>query len=482
MSDFLSTYWPHFLTAISLVLGTVAAIHATMTKRNVRSAAGWVGVIMLSPIVGALIYAIAGVNRMWRETKIARRSARYKALERVLSQYAVDAEVFTEKTEGRLKALKTVGDKVSHHPVTSGNQIVMFESGDATYDAMCAEIAAAKHGILLETYIFDRDPIGLRVADCLIAARKRGVAVRVLVDAVGARYSTPSILGYLKDGGVEVDAFNGKVIFGLRLPYSNLRTHRKILVVDGHVAFVGGMNIRAGFTGPKAARDTHFRVRGPVVADLFAVAADDWAYETGQGFEGPEWRLTVDHAEPGEGLLLRAVVSGPDRHLETNQKIMMGAFSVAERSIRIMSPYFLPDSDLASALATAARRGVEVDIIVPEKNNLALVSHAMNAQFEPLIRDGCRIWRATGPFDHSKLLVVDDAWAYIGSSNLDSRSLRLNFEIDLEIYDRDFARLVGDRIERSHAEARLVTLASLRSRPFLYRLFDRVLWLASPYL
>jgi cardiolipin synthase len=181
-------------------------------------------------------------------------------------------------------------------------------------------------------------------------------------------------------------------------------------------------------------------------------------------------------------MLARAVASGPDASIETNHNLLIGAFSVARKSIRIMSPYFLPDRELISALTTAARRGVEIDIVVPAMNNLFLVDRAMTAQFDQVLKHYCRVWRTEGSFDHSKLLSVDGVWAYIGSSNLDARSLRLNFEIDVEVLDAGFAAEIEARIGSAIASAASVTIETLRARPFIVRLFDRVLWLGSPYL
>lgn len=327
----------------------------------------------------------------------------------------------------------------------------------------------------------------MRFADALIAAVKRGVAVRVLIDAVGARYSVPSIVGYLKEGGVPTAVFNGNIIMGLRLPYANLRTHRKIMVVDGAVAFAGGMNIRAGFAaeiaGKAASFDTHFRVTGPVVADIFQVAAEDWQFSSKEVLTGDGWRLADLPAEPdGRSVLMRAVPSGPDNTNETNHKMLMGAFSMARKHIRLMSPYFLPDKELVSALVTAARKGVEVDIVVPSVNNLTLVDRAMTAQFDQVLKGHCRVWRAKGAFNHSKLMVIDDRWAYVGSTNLDPRSLRLNFEFDLEILDEAFARAIGEKVCAIRAAADEVTLAGLRAQPLVNRLANRLLWLGSPYL
>src|SRR5690606_27232394 len=262
-------------------------------------------------------------------------------------------------------------------------------------------------------------------------AVRRGIEVRVLVDAVGARYSIPSIVKLLKGKGVPTTVFNGNIIIGLRLPYANLRTHRKIIIVDGKVAFTGGMNIRAGFSrafaGDAVAVDTHFKLEGPAIADLFHIASEDWRFATGELLTGDAWSIAPPDEPPGTGTLLRVVGSGPDKNVETNHRMMMGAFSIAEQHILISTPYLLPDRELISALVTAARRGVSVDIVVPGINNLKLVDRAMRAQFDQLLKGGCRIWRASGVFNHSKLMTIDGAWSYVGSSNLDPRSLRLNF-------------------------------------------------------
>ena len=479
-------YWPHIVLGSSLIIGAVAAIHATMTKEEVRSALGWVGVIMLSPFIGALVYAIAGVNRMRRSSLTVQRDGMTDIELYHLSHYDASPDQVRDVSGNNFIAMKRLGDVVSRCNLTSGNSIEVLQSGDIAYAAMLEAIGQAKRSILLETYIFDNDEIGKKFADALGKAVIRGVEVRVLVDAVGARYSTPSIVGLLRSKTVRAEVFNGQLIMGLRLPYANLRTHRKILIIDGEIAFTGGMNIRAGFTKEfaqdHAAQDTHFRLTGPVVTDIFNTASEDWRFTTDEHLSGPAWAVTPPAFHPGEGLLVRAVPSGPDKSLETNHKIMMGAFSVAEKHIRIMTPYLLPDRELVSALVTAARRGVIVDIVVPAQNNLVLVDMAMTAQFDQLLKDGCRIWRAKGAFNHSKLMSVDDVWAYVGSSNLDPRSLRLNFEIDLEVYDAKTAAALSKRIDQYVATGTSVKLAELKKRPFSRRLLERIVWLGSPYL
>ncbi|MHC3941474.1 putative cardiolipin synthase YwiE [Paenochrobactrum sp. BZR 201-1] len=479
-------YWPHILAAVSVVLGAGAAIHATMTKQEVRTAIGWVGVILLSPIIGAVVYAVAGVNRIRRTSLSLQRDRDAHIALYHLTHFDTTNESVCEHFGKPFAAMKILGDAVSKYDFTSSNEITMLESGDLAYSAMLEAIDKAENSVLLETYIFDRDPIGIRFVESLSAAVKRGVEVRVLVDAVGARYSMPSIVSLLKEHNVPAEVFNGNIIIGLKLPYANLRTHRKILVVDGAVAFTGGMNIRAGFmseySGDNAAHDTHFRVEGPAVADIFHIASEDWRFASGELLQSEQWKIAPPKRPAGEETLVRVVATGPDKNIETNHRMMMGAFSVAQDHILIMSPYLLPDRELISALVTAARRGVGVDIIVPGVNNLKLVDRAMRAQFDQLLKDGCKIWRATGAFNHSKLMTIDGVWSYVGSSNIDPRSLRLNFEIDMEVMDYEFAGQLEERIRGIKKTSTPVLLDDLRKQPFLRRLTDRIIWLGSPYL
>jgi cardiolipin synthase len=484
MIEVFSDYWPHLLLALSIVVGGLAAAHAAMTKEDVRAATGWVGVILLSPLLGAFLYMVAGINRI-RHTALATRRRGKRTFEKQSHDYALDRDRIEAGFGRPFRALNILGDSITRFYMTTGNTVTMLETGDQAYAEICTAIDAARDSILLESYIFDCDRTGKRVAEHLLAAEGRGVTVRVLIDAVGARYSFPSIIRHLRDRGIDARTFNGNVITGLRLPYANLRTHRKIIVIDGQLAFSGGMNIREGFAaefaGAAASRDTHFRITGPVVADLYAVAAEDWHFATGERLK-PIDRPVPETDPAARPIPARVISSGPDASLETNHKMLIGAFSVASTSVRIMSPYFLPDRELISALVTAARRGVRIDIVVPLENNLRLVDLAMTAQFDQVLKYGCRIWRVAGTFDHSKLLTIDGCWSYVGSSNLDPRSLRLNFEVDLEVLDRDFAARVEARIDAAMARSMEVTLTDIRKKPFPLRLVEKLIWLGSPYL
>lgn len=478
----LQEYWPHVILIVSLVASTAATIHAAMTKQDVRAAIGWVAIVIFSPILGAIFYFFAGINRIRMERVSQQRvlpEHDLKLIERLIVRQPI------AQWPREFAAMRTAGDAISRNRLLLGNSVELLSGGDQTYPAMLQAIAQARKSIAMQSYIFDCDRMGKRIAQALIDARSRGVEVRVLIDAVGAKYSRPPITIMLDKGDVPTARFLPTAI-GLRLAYANLRSHRKLLVVDGEFALAGGMNIREGFTTEfgqdKMTHDTHFRLRGPATRQLMDSFAHDWEFTTGERLDGEPWFASMSNAAQPQNIPVRVVPSGPDRTLGSNQSMYMAALSVAQNHVRIQSPYFLPDIILIGGLITAARRGVIVDVVIPGNNNLKLVSAAMDAQLDQLVASGVRVWRSTGTFDHSKLMTVDGLWSYAGSSNLDPRSLRLNFELDLEIYDEAIASTIEQRIDHSIASARRVTLESLRSRPFGLKLRNRLVWLASPYL
>jgi cardiolipin synthase len=478
----LAEYWPPILFTVSVLLGAGAAIHAAMTKRDVRAAIGWVGVVMMSPLFGALFYFVAGINRI-RKTRVG------QLRDETMFAHAREPEVVevdVALTSGRqFVSLRTLGDNISRFQLSAGNSVQVLWGGDETYPAMLQAIREATKTIALQSYIFDNDPVGRELAQALIDAHERGVAVRVLIDSIGSKYSRPPITRLLSPAGVTTALFMTNPMGVMRMPYANLRSHRKILVVDGRIGFTGGMNIRAAFVraqaGPDMNADVHFRFEGPMVAQLLSVFAHDWDFTTQETLPETLWFTHVHPVQPGS-IPVRCVPSGPDRSIESTHNMLLGALAVAQHHVRIQSPYFLPDQALIGALATAARRGVTVDIVIPGKNNLRLVDFAMTAQLDQVVRTGCRVWRSYGPFDHSKLMTVDDAWSYVGSSNLDPRSLRLNFELDTEIYDTHVSVQLSRYIDNLISRAARQNSEDLARIPFIERLRNKIIWLATPYL
>jgi cardiolipin synthase len=267
------------------------------------------------------------------------------------------------------------------------------------------------------------------------------------------------------------------------LPFFNLRNHRKILVADGRIGFTGGMNVRddflAGPDRPDPFLDLQVRLEGPVVSHLQGAFAEDWSFTTGERLDGVAFFPAIPPAGP---VVARGITDGPDEDFETIRWMLLGALATARTSVRIVTPYFLPDPALVTALSIAAMRGVEVDIVIPERGNLRLVQWAQTAQLWQVLARGCRIWLTPPPFDHSKMMTVDGAWSLLGSANWDPRSLRLNFELDVECYDPGLGARVEALVSERLARSRPVTLADVDSRPLPVKLRDGVARLFSPYL
>ena len=455
-----------------LAFAIVTAAHVLLNKRDTRAVIAWVGFIAVVPLAGAALYWLAGVNRVRRRAQVLRR--RLSAVQAPSPSTAAVPDA--------LAPLVRLGDQVNPFPLSPGNRVEPLENGDEAFPAMLDAIGRAQRSVALATYIFDADDAGAAFAAALEAARRRGVEVRVLIDAVGQYYGRRSMVRRLRRAGVTAAAF-----MPVWLPRSfasiNLRNHRKALVVDGVEAFTGGMNIRAGNVlasqAPHPVRDLQFRVRGPVVSQLMEVFAHDWQFTTGESLSGENWFPPQAEAGP---VIARCIPDGPDEHFEIQKMILLGALALAKRRVDVATPYFLPDAALISALNTAALSGVEVRILLPETNNLRFVQWASFALYWQVLERGCRIWHTHGPFDHSKLMLVDDDWVLVGSTNWDPRSLRLNFELNLECYDGELNRRMRQWFERRRGEATEMTKAAMDGRGLATRLRDGAARLLAPYL
>lgn len=472
------------LSAVGVVVVAVAAaLHAVLSRREVRSSIGWVGLILMVPFLGAILYAVFGVNRIQRAAvQIRAESRRPRDPLTPGVNTAPDSTVVRHFAErpGLSDIAEIVGE-VTGRTLLVGNRVEPLRHGDEAYPAMIDAIAGAEQSVTLCTYIFDNDWAGHRFVDALENAARRGVEVRVLVDAAGARYSWPRIDRVLKRRGVRVERFLPMAL--TRLRYFNLRNHRKVLVVDGATGFTGGINIRLGhWLERKPARpvqDIHFKLEGPIVSQLQEVFAEDWHFASGEWLEGERWFPALEHSGP---TLARGIPDGPDADFDALNWTINAAITSAESRIRIATPYFLPDPIHAHALKLAALRGVDVDIVLPSKSNLPYMDWAMWGQFWTVLDHGVRLWQSPPPFDHSKLMVVDDYWTLFGSSNWDPRSLRLNFEFNVETYCDQLGPVMNQVIEEQIAKSQRVTRVDLDQRPLHLRIRDSIAGLASPYL
>lgn len=474
-------WWTFAGGALVLLFNLAATGHVILRKRDVRATIAWVGVIWLVPAVGAVLYAMLGLNRIKRRAADLQRERRRIPLA-TPSDTAI-ARVGTEVTViPALKPLARLGETMSGRPLLTGNGVRVLHNGDEAYPEMLAAIDGARHSVALSTYIFGDDAAGKRFVDALARAVKRGVQVRVLIDGVGVRYTWPPVHKALRRAGVPTQLF----LPGVRdagLGFLNLRTHRKVLTVDGRLAFTGGINIQArnihADNPPRAVRDLHFRLEGPIVGQLQEVFAEDWAFTTHEILDGPAWYPTL---LPSGDTTARAYTDGPDGDIEILRTVLMGALASARESVRIVTPYFLPDQAMIAALGVASLRGVRVDIVLPEKVNIPMVEWAAMAQLWQVLRPGCRVYLTPLPFDHTKLMVVDRQWVLFGSSNWDPRSLRLNFELDVGCHDPILATALDAVVTERMAEGREITLADVDGRPLSKKLAHGIARLFSPYL
>jgi len=482
--DWWRVLWPHVLAWSIIGLSAFASAHAILVKRDTRSTIGWVGLIWLSPVFGSLIYFFLGVNRIRSRATHLRSGVARATLETRAAVPELDRiREAIGPDHAPLRSLATLVGRVAGRPLVDGNAIEPLAGGDEAYPAMLEAIDGARQSIGLSTYIFDNDPTGRLFADALGRAVDRGVEVRVLIDGIGSTYSFPPITRLLAGRGVRVERFLPASV-PIYFAYANLRNHRKIMVVDGAVGFTGGLNIRDGcwlaHSPRHPVRDTHFRIRGPVVAHLLEVFVEDWAFAAEETLGGHAWKPSLAAAG---STIARGIRFGPDDpDIGRIKLVLAGALTAAQRSVRIMTPYFLPDDAVCQALDVAAARGVQVDIVLPEQNNLALVGWASTALLWQVLDRGCHVWMSPPPFEHTKLLVVDGAWAMFGSGNWDDRSMRLNFEFNVEVYDRDLAGRLDRQIADVIARSRAKTLAEVDTRSLPVRLRDGVARLFAPYL
>jgi len=478
----LAKFWPHLVAVLVLIFASLASAHAILNKRDSRAATLWVGFIWLLPLLGSVLYLLLGVNRVRRKARLMRRSSPRTDTTFTRLAPADDGLRLLEPDNSDLKPLAQTVGRIVPSPLLGGNRVLPLLNGDAAYPAMLEAIRQAQRTVSLSTYIFDNDRCGREFIAALGEAVGRGVQVRVLVDDAGTHYSVPSIMHALHHARIPAGRFL-PTLAPRRLMAMNLRNHRKILVADGRVGFTGGMNLREGNLIAQHPRhpvqDLHFQIEGPVTAQLQETFVADWSFTTGEMLAGPDWFPAL--TERGQ-VIARAIPDGPDEDFEKLRLTILAALACARDSVKILTPYFLPDQAIISALNLAALRGVRVEILLPAVNNLPFLHWASRAMWWQVLEQGCRIWLTPPPFDHTKLMLVDGRWALVGSGNWDARSLRLNFEFNLECYSRELAAALEQIIQAKLQRAERVTLEDVDGRSLPIKVRDAVTRLLTPYL
>ena len=481
----LAGYGHLFLLMTNLVIASITSAHAVLWKRDARSAIIWVSLIWFIPFAGAALYLIFGINRIQRRAtrlRTERHCLPTPPLANSCLPHEIARQLGNPANATDVTEIANTIDAITDRSLLPGNRIQPLVNGNEAFPEMLRTIAQARKSITLSTYIFDQDPSGARFASALAQAQQRGVAIRILVDSTGALYSWPPITDRLRQLDLRFARFlpPSKVIRPLTF---NLHNHRKIMVVDGRIGFTGGMNIRhANVINEMTIRpvhDIHFKLEGPVVAHLQSAFAEDWAFATNEQLTGEDWFPPLRKRGT---VLARGITDGPDEDLDKLIWTIIAALNAAKTSVSIITPYFLPETQIIAALNAAALRGVHVRILIPSKNNLPFMNWAMSAMLWQVLHRGCHVYATPPPFDHSKLMIVDQCWCLIGSANWDARSLRLNFEFNVECYSRSLATALLREVDRKLEAAHPITLRHINERSLPIKLRDGFTRLLSPLL
>jgi cardiolipin synthase len=448
-----------------------------LSRRDSAATMSWILTLTFVPIVGFVAYWVFGETRLKRYVRKRRITGRAVALRH--ETYRDKRACPEDKIDPKHRNVAQMITKISESPPIPGNAIRLFIDPDEAAEAMLRAIDAAVHSVHFEVYIFKTDESGALFREKLVSAAKRGVKVRLLVDAMGTFLTPWRFLRPIIDAGGEVAKFL-PISLWRGLYHANLRNHRKILVVDGKVGFTGGLNVGNEYGGWRRRRfgpwrDTHVELKGPAVAALQDVFVEDWHFTTGKEVEAGAAFPTIEPAGPE---LVHVVASGPDCDWEVIHHAIFTTITQATDHIYLTTPYFVPDRAFLVALETAALRGVDVRVLLPARSDHGVVRAAGRFHYEELLRSGIRIFEYGKEMIHAKTVEVDGRWSTIGSANLDLRSFRLNFELNIVVYgegvaadlrrvflrDLEGAREVTDNVVRAwplrsrfaHASARLV--------------------------
>ncbi len=451
-------------------------------RRQPASTVAWILAIVLVPYLGGLLFLIFGINRVERRKKRRRAakksmSGRLPAL-RSLSLEDEPLRSFPEQVHRLVRLAARLEDTV----VTGDNNVEVFNDTNVILRRIEEAIIAAKHSIHLEYYIWRPDKTGIRLRDLLIKKAREGVKVRFLYDGLGSMWLTRAFMKPLRESGAHTAAFiPGR---SLRERWSfNLRSHRKIVVVDGQIGLTGGMNIGEEYLGRNRRlgywRDTHLLMHGSCVSQLQQVFTEDWFYATGEELQGPEIFPTPELAG---NIAAQVVSSGPDGDLREFHSLMFGAINDAHSEVLLTTSYFVPTEALLEALCTAAARGVRVRLIVPMKSDHRFVVLAGRSYYDQLLQAGVEISEYKRGIMHAKTLVIDGCWSLVGSPNFDPRSLLLNFEVGVVMYDRAIAATLKEQFETDLEYCRHIRREEFEKRSLRSVFAENVCRLFSPVL
>lgn len=476
-----------------LILGVVVSLDILLHKHRPVSAVLWLCTVWFFPIAGPLFYLTFGMDRVRRgaaarhatATLVAQRALAHPTAERMaVNSPHRESHDWAHHPARRL--LEATDRAVRSHWFVGGNRTRLLVDGDQFYPALVEAIRDARTTIHIQTYIFARDRFGWELLQALQRKAAEGVTVRLLYDRFGSTIAHFSrMFAAARAAGVRARSITQANPLKGRFQI-NLRNHRKVAVIDGELGFVGGINLsdenlgRARSGGP--IRDYHLEIEGPGVADLQLSFLQDWYFATREPLDGMLRQDLFPRRGPVGKALVKVIPAGPVLHGHGLDDAIFAAIVAAEQSVVIVTPYFVPDEPIVEAVRSAALRGVAVTVVVPARNNHWYTGAAARSLYPPLLKAGVRIFERRPPFMHAKALVIDETMAFLGSANLDYRSLHLNFETNVQVVDPELLANLGNQLVAEIAASREVTLHDHLARPIYHRLVENFCFLFQPLL
>ncbi|KAA8998384.1 cardiolipin synthase [Paenibacillus spiritus] len=453
-----------------------------MENRNPTATLAWILLLVLIPVVGLVFYFLFGQNVFKRrkyDKKAVRTQTAYERIDNDALRMHQDWSIFNPAQQ----KLLGLSQRLARTPISFTSETRVLTNGEETFGTLLMELRQAQHHIHMEYYIFRADEIGTRIKSILIEKAKAGVKVRFMVDAVGSMQLPRAFLDELSEAGVEVAAYGkSRSFFSSRVNYRN---HRKIVVIDGDVAFMGGLNVGDEYLSRSKTygfwRDTHMLVRGEAVRTMQIIFLQDWMHTTGerileQDYLSPQLRYTA-----GDGAV-QIIPSGPDNERRALKNIFFAMITSARKSVWIASPYFIPDEDIYTAIRVAAMSGLDVRLLFPAKPDKRIPFFASHSYFPLMLDAGVKIYEYEKGFIHSKILIIDGEVATIGTANMDMRSFHLNFEVNALLLQSESVKRIVSDFERDLLSTRLIVHEEFMQKRLLERLLESGARLMSPLL
>jgi cardiolipin synthase A/B len=471
-------HWIISTLAIAHFLGLFSSVDALIDTRTAPGAVAWIVSLNTFPVVSVPAYWVFGRSK-FNGYVIGRRDTDSQLHDAIAKKMALVESFSVRDFSSHLDL--TAMERLAKLPTLAGNDVELLTDGQHTFQSIFDGIRSANHYLLVQFYIVRDDVIGGEFSRLMQERARAGVEVHFLYDEIGSYQLPQSYLSELRSAGVHVRPFHSTRGSGNQFQM-NFRNHRKILIADGRVGWVGGNNIGDEYLGnnPRFGvwRDTHLKLTGPAVFGLQLSFLEDWYWASGEILEY-DWKPSKANER---NLPVLVLPSGPADRFETASLMVQLALSNAQSRIWIASPYFVPDEGVQSAMKLAALRGVDVRILIPEKPDNPLLYFAAYAFLGPLLEAGVNVHRYHGGFLHCKTILVDDKAATVGTVNLDNRSFRLNFEITTWVYDQDFAEEMASKYQHDFSHSHLMTVNDVYERHWWFRLVSRAAYLLAPVL